>query len=171
MMVSQVPIASPLSRQILEKISKQSTSSVREVERSKLLLLLLAGFSNLYLSLQAGYSWPKCKRWRKKWLSYEDAFKTIESRTDDRLMAHKLEGKIRECLSDLPRPGCPGKFSTDQYCQIMGVSLEPPELSNRPITHWTRDELADEVQKRGIVESISPSQLGNFFKRNRPQPE
>jgi putative transposase len=166
-MTSQVPQASALLRQILEKISKQSTSSVREVERCKLLLLLLEGYSNLYLSMQGVYSRGKCKRWREKWISYEPSFKEIESFSEDRLMAHKLEKQVRECLSDSPRPGSPGKFTTEQFCQILGVGLEAPSLSDRPITHWTYGELAAEVQKRGIVESISRSHLGGFFKRNR----
>ena len=34
----------------------------------------------------------------------------------------------------------------------------------RPISHWTSRELAQEVIKQGIVESISPRQVGRLLK-------
>jgi transposase len=50
------------------------------------------------------------------------------------------------------------------------VACEPPEKSGRPITHWTAAELADEVSQRGIVESISPSQVGRYLREAQLQP-
>ena len=49
------------------------------------------------------------------------------------------------------------------------VSLEEPALSGRPISHWGLTELTQEVIKRGIVASISRSQVGSFLKRERHQ--
>ena len=43
------------------------------------------------------------------------------------------------------------------------VACEPPEKSGRPVTEWTHAELADEVVRRGIVESISPRHLGRLL--------
>lgn len=153
--------------QILEKICRSQTSSVQEVERSKLILLLLEGHSNLKIAQNGAYSWAKAKRWRFRWLSYEGAFCEIEGREKKYHMENDLEKKVRECLSDAPRSGGPCKFSAEQYCQILGVALEPPDLSGRPVSQWSLSELADEVQKRGIVVSISRSQLGDFLKGER----
>ena len=72
--------------------------------------------------------------------------------------------RSRDCSSDLPRSGSPGKFTAEQVTQILAVACEDPEASGRPVTHWTPRELADEVAKRGIVESISPRQVGRFLK-------
>jgi hypothetical protein len=47
--------------------------------------------------------------------------------------------------------------------QILAVACEPPELSGRPIVAWTAREVADEVIKRGIVESISVSQARRYL--------
>ena len=159
--------ASPLVRQILGNLSRAQTSTVQEHERSALMLLLLSGLSNLRISITTAYTWAKAKRWRDRWLSYEKAFEEIEGREKKYHMEHDLEEKIKECLSDAPRSGSPGKFTAEQYCQILGVSLEDPKLSQRPITEWTIDELQDEVQLRGIVSSISRSHLGAFFKRSQ----
>ena len=73
-------------------------------------------------------------------------------------------------LSDEPRPGNPGKFTPEQVTQILALACEPPEKSGRPITHWTAHELADEAQKRGIVASISASQVNRYLNEAKLQP-
>lgn len=161
--------SSPLQKGILENISNQSTSSVREVERAKIILAMLLGYSNLRIENEIGYSREKVKRWRFRWLSYEAAFASIESEVSDKRVSHELELKIRECLSDAPRPGGPSKFSAHQYCQILGLALEDPALSGRPVSEWTLSELTHEIQKRAIVDSISRSQVGSFLKRKRSE--
>ena len=159
--------SSALQKRLLLKISRQTTSSVREVERSKIILLLLEGQSSLQATSEMGRSWPTVQQWRYRWLSYEAVFLEIEGREKKEGLEHDLEQKIRRCLADAPRPGGPSKITAEQYCQILGVSLELPELSGRPISQWTLTELADEVQKRGIVGHISRSHLGSFLKRKR----
>src|SRR5262249_57147025 len=73
-------------------------------------------------------------------------------------------------LGDAPRSGNPGKFTPEQVTQILALACEPPEKSGRPITHWTNAELAAEAQERGIVASISPSQVGPYLREAAPQP-
>ncbi len=162
--------ASNLQQGILEMIARQVTSSVREVERTKLILAMLTGKSNKQVSQELGHSWEKAKRWRYRWIQIQPELDTIETATDAKKVRWELEKAIREGLSDAERSGSPGKFSAHDYCQIMGVSLEDPNLSGRPISHWGLTELTDEVIKRGIVESISRSQsdrrCGGFFFKN-----
>ena len=50
------------------------------------------------------------------------------------------------------------------------MACEPPEKSGSPITHWTAHELADEAQKRGIVASISASQVNRYLNEAKLQP-
>ena len=57
-----------------------------------------------------------------------------------------------------------GKFTPEQVTRILDVTCEPPEKSDRPITHCTSRELADEVTKRGIVESIAPARVGRSLR-------
>jgi hypothetical protein len=107
------------------------------------------------------------KHWRLKWLSFEPLFEKIENSEDPNRLG-KLKDAIFEFLADAPRSGAPSTYSAEQYCQMLGVCLEDPQESGRPITHWTHQELADEIQKRGIA-AISKSHLGLFLKRQRPQ--
>jgi hypothetical protein len=46
----------------------------------------------------------------------------------------------------------------------MNVACETPEESGLPLSHWTLSELASELVRRRIVESISTSQLCVFLK-------
>ena len=73
--------------------------------------------------------------------------------------------KVESRLEDMRRPGAPNKFSPEQKCQIIAVACEKPEVYKRPITHWTNRELADEVMKQGIVDSISPRHTGHILKK------
>ena len=74
---------------------------------------------------------------------------------------------VLSLLNDAPRSGAPGKFSAEQICQIINVSCESPEDSNLPLSHWSLKDLTGELKRRGIVESISTSQLSVFLKSSR----
>jgi putative transposase len=52
----------------------------------------------------------------------------------------------------------------------MALACEPPEDHGRPITHWTHKELAEEIVKQGLVESISASHVGDFLKKQTCNP-
>lgn len=166
-MVSELIHMSVLSHSILEKISRQITSGVRDVERSKILLKLSEGFSSQQVHDDLGVSWLKVQRLRRRWLIYEPILAKIEAKGSAKEVYHELSQRIKEVLKDGYRCGSPVKFSSADYCQILGVCLEDPSLSERPISEWSLSELKAEVEKRGIVPSISRSQLGAFLKSVR----
>lgn len=157
---------SELQLALLEGISRQRTSSIREVERSRMLLAINEGGANSRVAANLGLTQEQVKRWRFRWLSYAEVFSAIEAKGGEHLR-RDMEHKIRECLSDAPRSGSPQTFSAEQYCQIVAIALEPPSESGRPISEWTSREIADEAIKRGIVSSISKSQVRLFLKGER----
>ncbi len=158
--------ASPLQMKILDRISRQTTSSVSEVARSRMILAILKGLANTKVASVLGVTQGQSKRWRLRWHAYEKAFLAIEAKGGEHLSLH-MERKIRECLADAPRSGAPYTFSAEQYCQIVAISLEDPAQSGRPVSEWTPREIAGESVKRGIVESISESQVRSFLKGER----
>jgi putative transposase len=85
----------------------------------------------------------------------------------DNLSDQPFLALIEEILDDAPRPGGPATFSPEQIVQIVAVACEPPDKSDRPISHWTARELADEAKKRQIVKSISSRSVGRFLKTGR----
>jgi len=92
------------------------------------------------------------RKWRNRWLYLTTKLGNAEA---SEISDEHLRDLILTGLSDLPRSGTPPRFSAEQIVQIVAVSCEEPSKSERPISHWTPAELADEVVKRKIVESIS----------------
>ena len=166
-MKSQPITISAACQAILEKIASQRTASVREVERSAILLKLQTGISSQKLAQTLRTSWLKIQRLRNRWRSFELALATIESNEGKKTVNQALRQQLQEVLADEARPGTPAKFSSHDYCKILAVCLEDPKLSHRPISHWSLTELKAEVEKRGIVTSISRAQLGAFLKSER----
>ena len=111
--------ASSLQQRILETIARQVTSSVQQVERTKLILAMLAGKSNQQVNDELGYSWEKAKRWRFRWIQMQPGLDSIELMTESKKVRYELEKAIRDGLSDAPRSGSPGKFTAHDYCQIL----------------------------------------------------
>jgi hypothetical protein len=72
---------------------------------------------------------------------------------------------ITEILVDAPRSGWPGIFTPEQIVQIIAMACEQPEEdSERPVSHWTPREVAEEAVKRNIVPRISVRTVGRFLK-------
>jgi putative transposase len=45
------------------------------------------------------------------------------------------------------------------------MTCEKPSESERPISHWSQREIADEAMRRGLIPSISQRSEGRFKKR------
>lgn len=118
--------------------------------RAQIILRLAAGHDTSEVATHFETTRLTVRRWRQHWLG-------------------RLDASVIERLQDAPRPGTPATFSAEQWCQIMALACEPPEVSGRPISHWTPRELADEAIKRGIVETISERHIGRFLKSGPAQ--
>ena len=94
--------------------------------------------------------WPKTVRyWRKRW-------------------RHAAKGQsIPERLADAPRSGAPATFTPQQICAVVAMTCEKPSESERPISHWSQREIADEAMRRGLIPSISQRSVGRFLKKKR----
>jgi len=72
---------------------------------------------------------------------------------------------ITEILVDAPRSGWPGIFTPEQIVEIIAIACElPEEDAERPVSHWTPREVAEEAVKRKIVPRISARSVGRFLK-------
>jgi transposase len=77
---------------------------------------------------------------------------------------------VSQRLEDAPRPGAPPKFTPEHQCHIIALACEKPELSGRPITHWTARELKDELDKRQQIPPISTRHVGRLLAEAQLQP-
>jgi len=150
-------------REILERwVRNKATTPYRLVERAQIVLMSAEGQDNRKQARQLGVDRQRIRRWRKRWAYAEQRLLEAENKgANDK----DLTAVISDILNDKARSGGPTKFSAEQLVQIISVACEPPEDSDRPVTHWTPKELADEVIKREIVDSISPRHLDRFLKK------
>ncbi len=151
---------------LLQMLGKATTVPYRLRQRATLILLAFDGVRNEDIATQIHLERHQVGRWRQRWVA---AFpKLIQVECLDTPAA--LRRAIEEVLADDERPGAPGKFTAEQIAQLYALACEPPEKSGRPITHWTAAELADELRKRGVVDSISVAQVGRYLREAKLKP-
>lgn len=119
--------------------------------RARIVLLSGQGQTNSAIVRRLAVSIKTVQRWRTRWVQAQGIS------LDDLSAADRL--------SDLPRPGAPPRITADQRCKIEALACETPEQSDRPISQWTSREIAAEVMKRNIVESISGRHAARLLKR------
>ncbi|NIS83484.1 MAG: helix-turn-helix domain-containing protein [Anaerolineales bacterium] len=150
-------------REILERLVRRETSPQRLVRRCKIVLEAAKGVNNQQIGRGLNIQRGTVRTWRERWVDAAPGLLVAEGEgIDDKTLTELME----QVLADEPRPGAPGVFEAEQIAQIMAVACEDPQDSERPVTHWTPRELADEVIKREIVSSISPRSVGRFLKRS-----
>lgn len=150
---------------ILQEFSRSRTVAKCVVQRSTIVLRGFQGLLNEAIALEVGLNRQQVGVWRQRW---RDAWQSLcVWECND---PHRLREAILDVLSDAPRPGAPARFTAEQVSRIVGLACEPPELSGRPINHWTVRELRDEVVQRKIVETISVAQVGRYLQPAAIQP-
>jgi transposase len=151
---------------ILQQIIRSTTASQRLVQRARLIVLASGGMSNGVIADSVGLGRKQVGLWRRRWRQSFDALVAIECRESQAA----LRRAVVEVLGDAPRMGSPGKFTAEQVTQVLAVACEPADRSGRPIDEWTGRELADELVQRGVVVSISTSQVNRYLAEAQLQP-
>src|SRR5262249_30552574 len=151
---------------VLRKLSTATTVAKRLVQRASIVLLAFSGLANLEIAKEVGLGRHQVGIWRRRWQHAFSNLIRIECCEDPPALRRAIE----DLLADELRPGCPGKFTAEQLTQLIALACEPPEKSGRPITHWTGKELAEEAIARGIVDSISASQVNRYLREAELQP-
>jgi putative transposase len=148
-------------RACLEQIARRQTSPQRLVRRAKILLALETGATHCHVMRQMHLNRGTVQLWCRRWCALASKLEQIEA---DGSSDKGLTTVIVEALTDSPRSGTPATFTAEQIVQIVAVACEDPADSGRPVSHWTPREVAEEVRKRGIVETISTRSVGRFLK-------
>src|SRR6266849_5804637 len=153
-------------QQVLQELVSGRSTPVRLMQRATIVLQAFAGVDNADIAPAIGLGPDAVGLWRRRWSKVWPrltVFECAENHAD-------LRRAIAAVLGDKPRSGNPGTFTPEQITRILALACEPPEKSGRPITHWTAAELADEAKKRGIVTSISASQVRRYLCEAELQP-
>lgn len=130
----------------LQKLIDQHKTAQQIGLRAKIILLASEGKNHGEIARRLNISLDMARLWRNRWLE-----------TSGR------ELSIIQRLQDSERIGAPVKFSMEQVIELFALACSPPEDYGRPISHWTAKELADEIMKQGIIESISVRHVGRLL--------
>lgn len=148
---------------ILTTIVNCTKNPYRLVRRAKIILELAHGITISQISQKWDLSRSRIRHWKNKW---KENYSLLQQGEQENLSSQKLKLMIISILNDAQRAGRPNTYSSEQIVQIVSVACEEPSNSLRPVSHWSRRELKDEVIKRGIVENISDRTVGRFLKRS-----
>jgi transposase len=133
-------------KEALNKLSNGHNTPQKLALRSNIVLMAAKGYTQVSISKLLRIGENTTSRWIARWMAGRES-----------------DIAVSEILNDEPRSGAPGTFRPEQLCQLFAMACEKPAVYGRPISHWTPRELADELKKQGIVECISPRQVGRLL--------
>jgi putative transposase len=114
--------------------------------RARIIMLASKGYNHREIARELNTTRDTARSWRNRWLERGEHGHTVEER-----------------LQDAARSGAPATFTMEQILHLFALACEPPETYQRPISHWSARELADELMKQGIVERISPRHVARLL--------
>lgn len=151
---------------ILERLTRRHTSPQSLVRRAQIVLAAAQGANNSQIAERLDLHRETVRIWRERWLGEAARLDDVEAAGADEAALTNL---VQDLLADLPRPGAPDTFTAEQVVEIVALGCTPPPEAQRPTTHWTPRELADEAIKRKLVSAISPRSVGRFLKASAAQ--
>jgi putative transposase len=139
-------VLSESERKDLEKLVRRCSTSQQIALRARIILRAGEGEGHGEIARGLGVTKDTSRQWRRRWMELREKELSVEER-----------------LKDVARPGTPGKFSLEQLTALYTMACEPPQKYGRPISHWSPGELADELVKQGVVDSISRRHVGRLL--------
>jgi hypothetical protein len=140
----------------LETLVRRHSTPQQVATRARIVLAAADGQPLVRIAEQVGLSRESVRFWRDRWVALQD------------IPLAELSVAVR--LADAPRPGAPARITAEQVCQVVALACEAPAASGRPISQWTHQEIADEIIRRGIVQTISPRHAARLLKRGTCTP-
>lgn len=152
---------------ILTTLANQRILDKSIVSRANMILLAYDKRSNSQIAETLGFERHCVGRWRKRWQESVDALLAIELNERPAVLRHT----IIDVLRDAHRSGNPGKFTAEQIAHVILIGSQSPRDFERPVNTWTGRELADELKKQNIVDSISTSRVNEFLRLVKLKPQ
>jgi putative transposase len=153
-------------RKILEEFAGSRKEAQGLAFRVRVILLWGEGLSIKETSRTLGLARDTVRSWRRRWLGGVQAWGGQQKQW----LHSVLRDKIREQLSDQPRPGAPVKFEAEEVCQIIALACKSPTHLGIPVSHWSARDLREAVLKEEIVSSISTRTVGRILKKATSSP-
>jgi transposase len=137
----------------LQAIRRRQTTAHSLVQRANIVLLAEEKQNNSAVADTLNVSAKMVLKWTHRWQDLKEERKSIVDR-----------------LSDAPRSGKPASITAESICQLVALACDDPYNYDRPISHWTCDELTDEAIKQNIFVTISSRHVGRILSRLELRP-
>jgi putative transposase len=144
---------SETERKELQQLVNRYSTSQQIATRARIILLADDGQNHRQIARELDISRDMARTWRHRWLELQER-----------------ELPPSEKLQDAERSGAPATFSMEQVVELFALACIEPSNYGRSISHWTERELADEMVKQCIVESISPRHVGRLLQEAQLKP-
>jgi len=135
------------ARKQLTKISKSLKTAHAKVVRSLIILLLSAGLSISEVSRETKTSRLTVRKWANRYSTY--GYKGLE---------------------DEPRTGRPQTFDTEVILHVIKIACEMPEKYGRSLAMWDCQEIAKELIRTKVVDSISSESVRRILESQKIKP-
>jgi len=135
------------ARKQLTKISKSFKIAHDLVVRSVIILLLSTGLSISEVSRQTKTSRLTIRKWANRYVAY--GFKGLQ---------------------DEPRSGRPHVFDTEVILHVIKIACEMPEKLGRSLAMWDCHEIAAELMRTKVVDSISSETVRRILESQKIKP-
>ncbi|QDT41597.1 hypothetical protein Pan241w_54080 [Gimesia alba] len=152
--------------QILSQLAASRNASRAIIVRARIILLAFNKLDNQTISDTVERCPKTVGLWRRRWRDSYQALLQMQFN----LNQSAFQRAIIDTLSDAPRSGSPGRFTDEQITGLISLACEKPQNSGRPVTSWTGAELADEAQRRQLVDSISASHVNRILREVNLKP-
>lgn len=133
----------------LERLVRRHGTPQQLALRGRMILAAAEGKNNSQVARDLGVCVDTVRTWRMRWIKLQ--------------VVELADLRVSERLEENPRSGRPAQITAEQRCQMITLACEQPK--ERPISHWTGREIADEMRGRGIVEQISPRHAARLLKK------
>ncbi len=138
-------------RRELEGLVRRHKTGQQLADRARIVLRAADGLNNSAIARELALEPDTVRLWRQRWLGFAGVA--------------VADAPVAARLADAPRSGTPARITSEQVARIVALACEAPSASGRPISHWSTTELAREIVRRGIVDTISPRHAARLLKR------
>lgn len=137
----------------LQQLRDRHNTPQQIARRARIILMASEGQNHREIARSLDINRQMARLWRNRWL---------ETNGKDLSTLQRLQ--------DQERVGAPVKFSMEQVIELFAMACSSPSDYGRPISHWSSRELADEIIKQGIIESISVRHVGRLLEEAEVKP-
>jgi len=130
-------------RRELVRLARGHKTGQQLADRARIVLRAAEGLNNSAIARELALAPDTVRLWRQRWRSGAGVA--------------LAELSVAARLADAPRSGTPARITPEQVARIVALACEAPGESGRPISQWSTTELAAEIVRRGIVDTISPA--------------